>query len=114
MNDKWKGLLTERRRVVVAGASQPKFAQEGDKLLGGALVDALALSERVQMVEHLKETGRGLVDGADDGSPSSRQRLEQGNALEAGRAVQTTEKNNNTKAICKFGVFLAWKTALSP
>lgn len=42
---------------------------------------------RTYMVEHFKQLGTGLVDSTDDGPPALSQGLEQGDALETGRAV---------------------------
>ena len=42
------------------------------------------------LVEHLKELGTGLMNGADDCPSALSQRLHEGKDLEAGRTVQTT------------------------
>lgn len=75
---------------MVAWTHESQLAQERHELLRRALVDALPLGERVQVVEHLEESSARLVDRADDGAASARQRLEQRDTLEARRAVQTT------------------------
>jgi hypothetical protein len=87
-----KSALTKRCWIVVAWAHESKSAKERHKLLCWTLVDTLSLSQGVQVVKHLKEPGTWLVDGADDCTTTSGQWLQQWNALEAGRAVQTTEK----------------------
>lgn len=83
-------VLTEGSGVVIAWTHESQLAQERHELLRRALVDALPLGERVQVVEHLEESSARLVDRADDGAASTRQRLEQRDTLEARRAVQTT------------------------
>jgi len=86
--------LTERGRVVIARADETQCAKERDQLAGGALIHALALSQRIQMVKHLEETSARLVDRADNRSPLTRQKLQQTDALETRRTVQTTAEKN--------------------
>lgn len=83
-------VLTKGSGVVVAWTHESQLAQEWHELLRRALVDALPLGECVQVVEHLEKSSARLVDRADDGAASARQRLEQRDTLEARRAVQTT------------------------
>lgn len=83
-----RDLDDERGRVVVGRTLQTERAQERHQLLRGALVDALSVGQRVQVVEHLEQTSGRLVDRADDGPAALGQRLQQRDALEAGRAVQ--------------------------
>lgn len=65
-------VLTEGSGVVIAWTHESQLAQEWHELLRRALVDALPLSERVQVVEHLEESSARLVDRADDGAASAR------------------------------------------
>ena len=52
------------------------------------LVEHLPLSHQVQLVEHLEDPGRRLVDGTDDGPPLPGQLLEEHEALLARGRVQ--------------------------
>lgn len=53
-----------------------------------ALVDTLSISQSIQMVEHLEQSGRRLVDGTDNGPAASGQGLQQRYTLEARGTVQ--------------------------
>lgn len=76
-------------RIVIAWTLQRKCAEERHQLFGASLVDALSVRQCVELIEHLEQTGRRLMDGADNCSASASQELQQIDALEASGTVQT-------------------------
>jgi len=54
---------------------------------------------KTYMIKHLKELSTGLMYGADYGASALRQRLENGNTLEARCTVESTETNTGTETI---------------
>lgn len=60
--------LTEICRIMVWWTLQAHSCQERYEPMDGSSVDALSFCQGVQVVKLLKELGRGLVDGADDGA----------------------------------------------
>lgn len=84
-------LLTEVCRIVVLRARQTHGLQEGHHVGAAPLVHAVPSGHDVHVVEHLEHGGAGLVYGADDGSSSSRQALQQCHDLYCALAVQASE-----------------------
>lgn len=74
--------------IVVARTLQAQRAQKRHQLPRAALVHALSVRQRVQLVEHLEQARRRLMDRADDRASAARQKLQQIDALEARRTVQ--------------------------
>jgi hypothetical protein len=81
-------LLTEVRGVVVLRTVETHRRQVGHSVETGSLVDALPFGHDVDVVEHLVESGAGLVDRADDGSSASCQLFQNADALRRRRTVQ--------------------------
>jgi hypothetical protein len=81
-------LLTEVRGVVVLRTVETHRRQVGHSVETGSLVDALPFGHDVDVVEHLVESGAGLVDRADDGSSASCQLFQNADALSRRRTVQ--------------------------
>lgn len=77
---------------MIAGTVEAERAEERHELGGRALVDALALGQGVQGVEHLEEPSGWLVNRADYRAAAPGQGLQQRDALEAGRRVQAAAK----------------------
>ena len=89
-----RGLPTEVRRVVIRGALESDGSEEWDDVPRGALVSAETLRYHVDVVEHLEDARRGLVDGADDGPAVARQPLQHGHQLRRRGTVQAPAQTN--------------------
>lgn len=82
-------LLTIIRWIVITRAVEANIGQEWHQSLHLTFENTLSLSQHVQMIEHLKETRRRLMDRADNGPSATCQILQQRNQLETRRTVQT-------------------------
>lgn len=83
-------ILTEIGGIVVGRTVQAERGEMVDETGDGAPVDAVALGQGVQRVEHLELEGARLVDRADYRAVlHARQPLQQGYALAARGRVQT-------------------------
>jgi hypothetical protein len=67
--------------VVNTEAVESISGEPRHQLACAALVDALTLSQGVQLVEHLKKSSTGLVNGANNSSAAAAQVFQQFNAL---------------------------------
>lgn len=75
---------------MITGTLESEGAEEGNELFSRTLVNALSFGQGVQMVEHLEQTGTGLMDGTNDCAATAAQGFQQRNTLETRTTVQTT------------------------